>query len=628
MKKGIIIILLMMMSTLIITKKNNINAAPTATYRTRTSEINYILDDPSFLDTLVHKESTETYQPSSRKFQRMPSILWVGNRVYAAWTAGGITEPHRDNHVVLAVSDDRGETWIDPYIIFDHMEQDRHTTLPMLWMNPQGQVVLSVVSQYTKFIVSDNADAADIRDVKWSKVQQCTTPSTYTKPVTLSNGVSLKTGNFVADRTYVPVSISAPGSFIWEVLSYIQSTAGNNKIWNESQIVEHSDGRLEFLGRIEQSNFNGGMERSWSYDGGTTWTDTEYDLPEPYRATSARFVYSKLKNGNFIMIKNDSASDNRRTNLVILMSEDEGKTWPYRLMLDDRDALSYPDFSEHEDGTLAIIYDTGGNNLPNPFGTHEIRMSFITQDDIIAGEIVSPNSELRKIIYKTDSGIEILSVEATPNYKNKIRKEVGTTANSIISVLPTTITINLENGTKQVLNGSWSSSNFEADKVGMYRFNFTSPDLNISNYQDNYSLLKVYVEIYDKMVKQERTYKNGTTKENIIENLPTTILIYLENDNVKLLKGTWESTDFIENTTGNYAFTFTTTEEIPNCQDNLNKTKLFVTITREETSIIKPSNNSIVPILIGSGSSLIFIGILGVVIVKIRKSRGKKHEKN
>lgn len=626
MKKGIIVTLFLVIITLMITNKTNINGAPKATYRTRTSEINYILDDSSFLDTLVHRESNETYRPTSRKFQRMPSVLWVGNRVYAAWTAGGITEPHRDNYVVLAVSDDRGETWIDPYIIFDHIEQDRHTTLPMLWMNPQGQVILSVVSQYTKFIVSDNADAADIRDVKWSKVQQCTTPATYTKPVTLSNGVSLKTGNFVADRTYVPVSINAQGSLIWEVLSYIQSTAGNNKIWNESQIVEHSDGTLEFLGRIEQSNFNGGMERSWSYDGGTTWTDTEYDLPEPYRATSARFVYSKLKNGNFIMIKDDCASENRRTNLVILMSEDEGKTWPYRLMLDDRDALSYPDFSEHEDGTLAIIYDAGGNNLPNPFGTHEIRMSFITQEDIITGEIISPNSELRKIIYKTDQGIEITSVESTPAYKNKIRKEVGTSETEIISSLPTTIKINLENGTNQVLNGNWSASKYEADKAGSYLFTFTSPDLNISKYQDNYSYLKVYVQLYDKNDKQERTFKKGTSKENIIESLPTTISIYLENGNVKLINGTWESADFNENNIGSYLFTFVTTEEVPNYQNNLNKTKLFVTITgvNEEINVLKPSNNMIVPLLAGIGGGLILIGILAVVIIKIRKLRGMR----
>ena len=71
----------------------------------------------------------------------------------------------------------------------------------MLWMNPQGQVILSVVSQYTKFIVSDNADAETF-GMKWSKFNNALHQQ-HTKPVTLSNGVSLKTGNFVADRTYV-----------------------------------------------------------------------------------------------------------------------------------------------------------------------------------------------------------------------------------------------------------------------------------------------------------------------------------------------------------------------------------------------------------------------------------------
>ena len=46
----------------------------------------------------------------------------------------------------------------------------------------------------------------------------------------------------------------------------------------------------------------------------------------------------------------------RRTHLTAFLSEDDGATWPHRLLLDERET-SYPDAVEGSDGTLHIVHD-------------------------------------------------------------------------------------------------------------------------------------------------------------------------------------------------------------------------------------------------------------------------------
>jgi hypothetical protein len=38
---------------------------------------------------------------------------------------------------------------------------------------------------------------------------------------------------------------------------------------------------------------------------------------------------------------------------------DEGKTWPFKLVLDERESVSYPDGAEGKAGVVYVIYDRG-----------------------------------------------------------------------------------------------------------------------------------------------------------------------------------------------------------------------------------------------------------------------------
>ena len=49
------------------------------------------------------------------------------------------------------------------------------------------------------------------------------------------------------------------------------------------------------------------------------------------------------------MVNHVDYEGNTRMNLAALLSEDEGKTWKYRLLLDERREVSYPDAVEGEE---------------------------------------------------------------------------------------------------------------------------------------------------------------------------------------------------------------------------------------------------------------------------------------
>ena len=52
-----------------------------------------------------------------------------------------------------------------------------------------------------------------------------------------------------------------------------------------------------------------------------------------------------------------------RDHLTAMLSEDEGKTWKYKLLLDERADVSYPDAKEADDGYIYIQGTKDNNKL-------------------------------------------------------------------------------------------------------------------------------------------------------------------------------------------------------------------------------------------------------------------------
>jgi hypothetical protein len=76
------------------------------------------------------------------------------------------------------------------------------------------------------------------------------------------------------------------------------------------------------------------------------------------------------------------------------LSEDEGQTWKGGLLLDERNAVSYPDGFEAPDGLIHILYDW------NRHTDAEILMAKFREEDVLAGKIVSKDAKLLMLANK------------------------------------------------------------------------------------------------------------------------------------------------------------------------------------------------------------------------------------
>ncbi len=162
-------------------------------------------------------------------------------------------------------------------------------------------------------------------------------------------------------------------------------------------IVERADRTLVIFNRHPTS-----FLQCESLDGGLTWSRQE---PNGIRHTNSRFVFMKLRSGNWLLVKHgslDTVSEAReekypenkgRSHLTAYLSRDEGRTWEGGLLLDKREC-SYPFACETDDCTIYTSYER--NRWKQP----EILMARFTEEDILAGRAVSDRAVFRVLINK------------------------------------------------------------------------------------------------------------------------------------------------------------------------------------------------------------------------------------
>jgi len=129
----------------------------------------------------------------------------------------------------------------------------------------------------------------------------------------------------------------------------------------EPQIVELEDGVL--MMNMRQTRKNGHRMYSVSKDGGITWTEPAYenDLPEPgsgCQASILRFMAKKEgSDKNRILFANPASSD-KRENMTVRMSYDEGVSWPVSRIL-YKGPAAYSSMTILPDRTIGILYEKG-----------------------------------------------------------------------------------------------------------------------------------------------------------------------------------------------------------------------------------------------------------------------------
>ena len=326
----------------------------------------------------------EEYSERERAWQGAPSIAMTdGGRLFVGFMSGGIYEPDPRNHMVLVYSDDKGDTWSEPVLVIESKPENNTRCFEIeLWRSPENELWMFWVEvpyrdgldmpTYEQQINMENDSeyhALEGRSVTYASV--CKDPDAdeleFSEPRALFNSV-IRNTPYVTDsgRWLFPTYITSPREFYQfyysddcgKTLHTTEKCYGRapGRAYDEPSFHKCADGRIAVTVRTTPKMEDPHTyKRMFSDDDGITWSQ-----PEDFMlAASQRPCTGNLSDGRVIMISSISV---RARNGFRLMLSDDGINFEEKLILDDRERISYAEFVEGDDGTLYIAYDRERNN--------------------------------------------------------------------------------------------------------------------------------------------------------------------------------------------------------------------------------------------------------------------------
>ena len=352
------------------------------------------------MDNLINLSPGEEFSEKNRFWQGCPTILRTpGGRLYAGWYSGGTREPSLYNCNLLVKSDDDGRSWSEPVLVINSRKDelvccidiqlflDNSSRMWIFWTQRDFHYQFTDERHLSTFaVICENPDADTL---ELSAPRFITPGFLRCQPTILRDGRILlcaydfREGNF-------HYSESRDHGISWQRRAGARRCCDRN--FDEPMILERTDGTLWFLARSGAGV--GELAESFSSDGGESWSDAKLSgIADP----SARFFLRRLHSGRVLLVKNDSrqqsASCKERTRMTAFLSEDDGRSWKYSLVIDYGDS-SYPDAVQAEDGTIYLVHDRGR------FSFREIVISRFDENDIISGTLSGDNSFVNQIISK------------------------------------------------------------------------------------------------------------------------------------------------------------------------------------------------------------------------------------
>lgn len=341
---------------------------------------------------------------TKRLWQGIPGIeVTKKGRIFLCFYSGGIKE-EVGNYVVLLKSDD-GVHFGEPIAVC--MEEGHRCFDPCVWIDPLGRLWLTWGRCPDDGVYGAICEDPDADEIRFGE------PFFIGNNVMMNKPTVLSTGEWAFPIAVWNKGVSVAGfvSPITPKGSYLYMTADNGKTFrklgyadiqdrtfDEHQFLEMKDGSLRVFVRTKY-----GIGAANSYDGGLHWSegfDTGYGGP------NSRFFIGRLPSGRVLLINHYKYFG--RNNLTAMLSEDDGETFPYRLLLDERADVSYPDVALGPDGSIYVTYDRDRGalktSLEQALGcAREVLYACVTEADILQGSLVDPGSFLKRVAVKLTS---------------------------------------------------------------------------------------------------------------------------------------------------------------------------------------------------------------------------------
>ncbi len=337
----------------------------------------------------------------TRLWQGIPSVERTKDGVlFAVWYSGGVTEG-MDNFVLLSRKRP-GSGWETPVLVVENVEGIRDFD-PNVWIDPRGCLHLFWTQAHMFFDGREGVWEAvcehpDDNHLVFSAPRRLADGVMLNKPTVLSSGRWLYTVARCPICRFQPSSVGtvigldandpAVGAHVYAsddggaTLVPLGSVRFPGSDFYEHMLYERRDGSLRMFARARPE-----LTESVSLDGGLTWSEPRGSgILNP----CSRFFLRRMPSGRLVMIGHDNGV--ARDRLTAYLSEDDGESWPYRLPLDERLSVSYPDAAITPDGRLYIIYDR------DRYGALEILMASVSEAEILAGRLTDEVSYLQRVI--------------------------------------------------------------------------------------------------------------------------------------------------------------------------------------------------------------------------------------
>lgn len=339
-----------------------------------------------------------------RVWQGIPSIEHTkGGRTFLTFYSGQTTETV-GNYSFIIMSDNEKD-YSEPIAVAFPKEGTRCYD-PTLWIDPLSRLWFIWSVMPGEEVYAAICDDPDAETLEWGEEFYLGRGIMLNKPIVLSTGewlfpVALWERNVGVGVKRVLRTDDVPASYVYKTsdngktFTRLGGADVKNRCYDEHMILELKSGVLMMLVRTYY-----GIGASYSYDRGNNWSRGE---DSKLGGPCSRFHIKRLRSGRILLINHHNFCG--RNNLTAMLSEDDGKTYPYKLLLDERNEVSYPDATEGEDGFIRITYDrergSHKSSLDQAYAcAREVLTAKITEEDIINGSLSNPESFLKRVVSK------------------------------------------------------------------------------------------------------------------------------------------------------------------------------------------------------------------------------------